>query len=215
MVHPSSVNHPKHETGRGEESFKQMVAFIEKRQNVSAGSGSSTTFLVNTTRLEPLLYVLFGAHDVQKDDQGLLLDQWITLVGQLDALDDIYDLRKYMDSCMTRVFEGIVMGRRRNRNLAVLPREEQLSESGDDAIDDTKDYSLSRTEVKELDLLTRDLVNILTQYSTERGFDSRPSTRAGTPRLLKYPGSGYSTPFGGNSQFNSRASTPTGRFRKF
>lgn len=214
MIHPSSVNHPKHSEQSREDSYRQMVAFIEKRQNVSAGNGSST-FLVNTTRLEPLLYVLFGAHHLEKDEQGLLLDHWVSVTGNLDALDDVYDLRMFMDSCMTRVFEGIVMGRRKNRNLTVLPREEQgLSESGDDAIDDAKDYSLSKVEVKELDLLSRDLVNILTQYSSERGFDSRPSTRAGTP-MLKYPGSGHSTPFGAHSQYNSRASTPIGRFRKF
>ncbi|KAJ3750406.1 hypothetical protein DFH05DRAFT_1467125 [Lentinula detonsa] len=219
MIHPSSVNHPKH-VEVNQDFSRQIVAFVEKRRNVSAGSTSST-FLVGTTRLEPLLFALFGAHKIEKDEQGLMLDGWINLLGNLDTLDDIYDLRKHLDSCMTRVFEGIVMGRRKHRNLKVLPREEEeVSESGDDDIDVTREYSLSPTEVKELDLLSRDVVNILNQYSSERGVDSAPvtrpgtpSTRPGTPRFSGgYPGSGYSTPFGhSHSQFNSRASTPTGR----
>ncbi|KIK70991.1 hypothetical protein GYMLUDRAFT_79166 [Collybiopsis luxurians FD-317 M1] len=211
MIHPASVNHPKH-SETSHEFTKQIVAFGEKRQNVSAGPGSSV-FLVNTTRLEPLIYALFGAHRIQKEDHGLLLDDWINILGNLDTLDDLYDLRNYLDNCMTRVFEGIVMGRRKNRNLTVLPREEELSESGDDMMDEDRDYSLSKVEVKELDLLSRDVVNILTQYSSERGMQSVPVTRAGTPSTrpttprLNYPGSGYTTPFA--SQFNSRASTPT------
>ncbi|KAF8832344.1 hypothetical protein HHX47_DHR1001762 [Lentinula edodes] len=220
MIHPSSVNHPKHLEGNQDFS-KQIVAFVEKRRNVSAGSASST-FLVGTTRLEPLLFALFGAHKMEKEEQGLMLDNWLNLLGNLDSLDDIYDLRKYLDSCMSRVFEGIVMGGRKHRNLKVLPREEEeVSESGDDTIDDSRDYSLSKTEVKELDLLSRDLVNILNQYSSERGVDSVPATRPGTPLTRpgtprfsgsSYPGSGYTTPFGhSHSQFNSRASTPTGR----
>ncbi|KAH7880744.1 uncharacterized protein C8R40DRAFT_1033042 [Lentinula edodes] len=220
MIHPSSVNHPKHLEGNQDFS-KQIVAFVEKRRNVSAGSASST-FLVGTTRLEPLLFALFGAHKMEKEEQGLMLDNWLNLLGNLDSLDDIYDLRKYLDSCMSRVFEGIVMGGRKHRNLKVLPREEEeVSESGDDTIDDSRDYSLSKTEVKELDLLSRDLVNILNQYSSERGVDSVPATRPGTPLTRPgtprfsgsgYPGSGYTTPFGhSHSQFNSRASTPTGR----
>ncbi|KAJ3865469.1 hypothetical protein EV359DRAFT_80449 [Lentinula novae-zelandiae] len=219
MIHPSSVNHPKHLEGNQDFS-KQIVAFVEKRRNVSAGSASST-FLVGTTRLEPLLFALFGAHKIEKEEQGLMLDNWLNLLGNLDSLDDIYDLRKYLDSCMTRVFEGIVMGGRKHRNLQVLPREEEVSESGDDTIDDSRDYTLSKTEVKELDLLSRDLVNILNQYSSERGVESVPATRPGTPLTRPgtprfsgsgYPGSGYTTPFGhSHSQFNSRASTPTGR----
>ncbi|KAJ3779234.1 hypothetical protein FB446DRAFT_711436 [Lentinula raphanica] len=219
MIHPSSVNHPKHLEGIQDFS-RQIVAFVEKRRNVSAGNTSST-FLVGTTRVEPLLFVLFGAHRVEKDEQGLMLDGWINLIGNLDTLDDVYDVRKYLDSCMSRVFEGIVMGRRKHRNLKVLPREEDaVLESGDDEMDANRDYSLSPTEVKELDLLSRDVVNILNQYSSERGVDSVPGTRAGTPSTRfgtsrfsgGYPGSGYNTPFGhSHSPFNSRASTPTGR----
>ncbi|KAF9076296.1 hypothetical protein BDP27DRAFT_1314204 [Rhodocollybia butyracea] len=237
MVHPSSVNHPKHaELNKQEFSRQELVAFGEKRRNVSANSGSST-FLVNTNRLESLVYALFGANTLQKDDQGLLLDDWINIVGSLDTLDDVYDLRHALDSCMTRVFEGIVMGRRKHRNLAVLPRED-TSESGDDAIDETKDYSLSQVEVKELDLLSRDVVNILTQYDAERQAYARtttpttprdnyhaftrpgnplaynsgystPQTRPGTPSTLRnnYPGSGSASPYQ-NSRLNSRASTP-------
>ncbi|KAF5390271.1 hypothetical protein D9757_002934 [Collybiopsis confluens] len=216
MIHPSSVNHPKHSEST-HEFTRHIVAFGEKRQNVGAGSGSSV-FLVNTTRLEPLIYALFGAHRIQKEDQGLLLDNWISLLGNLDTLDDLYDLRSYLDGCMMRVFEGIVMGRRKNRNLTVLPREEELSESGDDMMDEDRDYSLSKIEVKELDLLSRDVVNILTQYSSERGIESVPATRHGTPRgtpastrpstpKFNFPGLGYTTPF--TPHFHSRASTPT------
>lgn len=227
-MHPSSVNHRKRELPEQDNvsaGEKQLFAFAEKRQNVSGGGGGAQTFLVTTTRLDPMTYMLFGAYKLEVTERGLECDGWLPIVGNLDALDDIQRLKTLMDSCMLRVFEGIMMGRRqrRGRMLPVLPREEE-SESGDED-DERKDYSMSREEVKELDLLTRDIVRVLNRYSDERVAtqsrqNSRPATPMGSPSLpsIRLPGgsslSGYSTPNHG-SAYNSRPSTPSRLSRRF
>ncbi|THV04948.1 P-loop containing nucleoside triphosphate hydrolase protein [Dendrothele bispora CBS 962.96] len=222
MIHPSSVNHPKNVTDLQKDTpqIKQIYAYLEKRRNVSSSSGPASTFLVTTTHIDPMTYMLFGAHDMQKNDQGVFCDNWMSVVGHLDALDDVYDLRQFMDGCMLRVFEGIIMGRRHRRQKIPTMQREEESESGFD-LDDRKDYSLSVHEVKELDLLSRDMVSILNQASADKQ-GSRQTSRPATPSLLGPGGvgsglglptfpriaSGYSTPYG-NSAVNSRASTPT------
>lgn len=200
---------------------RQLFAFTEKRQNVSAPSGGAQTFLVTTTRLDPMTYMLFGAYRLDVTERGLECDNWLPIVGNLDALDDIQRLKVLMEACMLRVFEGIVSGRQRQRQSSMLPREEY--ESGDN--DEDKDYSMSREEVKELDLLTRDVVGILNRYSEERTvmqsrYNSLPATPVGSPsvnsmRLTGSSLSGYSTPSYGGSMFSSRPSTPSKLSRRF
>ncbi|TFK41154.1 P-loop containing nucleoside triphosphate hydrolase protein [Crucibulum laeve] len=225
FIHPSSVNNRKRDVpdpeaaARGE---KQLYAYIEKRRNASGG-GSAQTFLVTTTRLDPMTYMLFGAYNLEVTERGMECDNWLPIVGNLDALDDVQRLKTLMESCMLRVFEGITMGRRHQRRqpLPVLPREEE-SESGDE---DDRDYSLSREEVKELDFLTRDVVGILNRYSDERiATQSRSNSRAATPmgtpmsspslQSIRLPGtskSGYSTP----NYYQSRPGTPSRLSRRF
>jgi small subunit ribosomal protein S24e len=225
FIHPSSVNHRKRELKDQEAPSageKQLFAFTEKRQNVSAPGGGAQTYLVTTTRLDPMTYMLFGAYKLEVTERGLECDNWLPIIGNLDALDDIQRLKILMEACMLRVFEGIVMGRQQRRGqLSSLPHEE--SESGDN--DENKDYSMSREEVKELDLLTRDVVRILNRYSEERAvtqsrYNSRPATPIGSPSIqsLRLPGSslsGYSTPNYGGSMFNSRPGTPSKLSRRF
>ncbi|KAG6911959.1 hypothetical protein DXG01_000207 [Tephrocybe rancida] len=220
FIHPSSVNSRRREVPDQDTVEKQLFAFTEKRQNVSTGSSSPQTFLVTTTRLDPMTYMLFGAYKLQVVERGLECDNWLPIVGNLDALDDVQHLKSLMEACMLRVFEGITMGRRHRRGtVPVMPREE--AESGDE--DDDRDYSLSRDEVKELDLMTRDVVRILNRYSEERmasqsRHNSRPATPMGSPSVQssRIPGSnsGYSTPTFGGSAFNSRPGTPS-RLRRF
>ncbi|KAF8168095.1 hypothetical protein B0H34DRAFT_646123 [Crassisporium funariophilum] len=229
LIHPSSVNHRKRElpVDGPPADEKQLYAFAEKRRNDSTGSGA-TTFLVTTTRLDPLTYILFGAYNVQVVERGLECDDWLPVVGDVNTLDDVQRLKTYMESCMLRVFEGITMSRlRRGQNRAVVPREEEDDEfeSGDEG-ENMRDYTLSRQEVKELDFMTRDVVNILNRYSDERiSTQSRTNSRAGTPvgtpmgspswTNSRLPGgsgsvSGYSTP----NHFQSRPGTPS-RLRRF
>ena len=223
LVHPSSVNYRKKDpnekdTPSGE---KELYAFAEKRQNLSTGGPSSNMFLVTTTRLDPMTYVLFGAYEIEVTERGLDCDGWLPIVGNIDGLDDIQRLKTLMEACMLRVFEGIVMGRqKRHRSdmISVLPREE--AESDDDDDDMKKDYSLSSEEIRELDLLTTDIVRILNRYSDERvATQSRHNSRPGTPMdsppfaSLKLPSfgskSGHSTPYNIGSAYNSRPGTPS------
>lgn len=227
MIHPSSVNHRKRDPAEDGQPIveKQLYAYTEMRRNL-AGGGSSQTYLVNTTKLDPMTYMLFGAYNLQVVDRGLECDNWLPIIGERGsgALDDIQRLKTIMEACMLRVFEGITMSRRhRTRQpLPILPREEE-SESEDEGGKD-KDYSLSRQEIQELDQLTRNIVNILNRYSDERvASQSRHNSRPGTPMAspmgspmlhsMRLPNSGYSTPNYG-SAFHSRPGTPS-RLRKF
>lgn len=216
FIHPSGVNNRKSEVSLNPEensSVKQIYAYAEKRRNISvATNGSAQTFLVTTTRLDPMIYILFGAHTIQKTDSGLKGDDWIPIIGHIDGLEDVHHLRTLMDACMLRVYEGIILSRRRqSRSMPILPREEQSEGWEDD--DDNTDYSLSQDEVKELDLLSRDLVGILNTYSDERAAAlSRPTSRPLTP---SNPFSSRLRPTSTNvTPYASRASSPFGR-RKF
>ncbi|KAF9270217.1 P-loop containing nucleoside triphosphate hydrolase protein [Marasmius fiardii PR-910] len=219
MVHPSSVNYTskKHVDGFEHNKFminKQIYAFGEKRQNLSTTTNTAT-FIVNSTRLEPLIYMLFGAYSVKADDQGVLCDDWIIITGNLDALDDVRELKRLVDACMLRVYEGILMTKRHNReNLPVISREE----SEFDDTEGERNLALSPKEMRELDYLSRDLVKIMNKYHEERrAAESRSQTPNTPPRGLgAFPpmsSSGYSTPLGMRTAFNSRASTPVGRLR--
>jgi small subunit ribosomal protein S24e len=219
-MHPSSVNHRKREIREDVPSAeKQLFAYAEKRQNISAPAGAAQTYLITTTRLDPMTYTLFGAYDLEVVERGLECDGWLPIYGNVDALDNIQVLKTLLESCMLRVFEGITMGRlRRQRNMPTVLSHEEEAESGDD--DNGKDHSLSSTEVKELDHFTRDIVRVLNRYSEERiasqsRQNSRPATPMGSPSLssVRLPGgpprSGYATPFGVGSAYNSRPGTPS------
>jgi len=222
MIHPSSVNHRKRMTAdEPNHSEKQLYAFIEKRQNLSTTNSSANMFLVTTTRLDPMTYVLFGAYKIEVTQRGLNCDGWLPVIGNVDGLDDIQRLKTLMEACMLRVFEGIVMGRRerhRRDMIPILPREE--AEADDDDSNSMADYSLSSEEIRELDLMTRDIVRILNRYSEERIMaQSNQNSRPGTPMdsspfsSLRLPSvgsrSGYSTPYSIGSAYNSRPGTPS------
>jgi small subunit ribosomal protein S24e len=218
FIHPSSVNHTKREVNDNPENSapeKQLYAFAEKRQNVAMGGSSAQMFLVTTTRLDPLSYMLFGAYNIEVTERGLECDGWLPIIGNIDALDDIQRLKTLMESCMLRVFEGITMSQNRRLNTPNMPRQEE-SEFGDD-FDTMKDLSLSQTEIKELDLLTRDIVRILNHYNEERiSAQSRQNSRAATPMggMVSSIRSGFSTPYNHGSPFNSRPGTPSRLWRR-
>lgn len=167
MIHPSSVNNWRRENVDQTEE-RHLFAFSDKRRNESSGS-SATTFLVTTTRLDPLTYILFGAHNVDFVDRGLQCDDWLPISGNPNVLDDIRRLKIYMEASMLRVFEGIAMSRlRKGQALPVRPREDDSESESWDEGDSNKNYSLSPQEVGELDYMTRDVVNILNRHSEDR-----------------------------------------------
>jgi small subunit ribosomal protein S24e len=214
------VNHRKH-TQNTETGEKQLYAFADKRRN-ETGGGTPSTYLVTTTRIDPLTYILFGAFNVEVVERGLECDDWLPIVGDLRTLDDVQRLKKSIEACMLRVFEGITMSRQRHgQNLPVLPREEEHEDESED--EERKDYRLSAEEIKDLDILTRDVVGILNRYSDERiQAQSAAQSRAATPvnspfgSAARLPAgsasaSGHSTP----STFQSRPGTPSRLQRKF
>jgi hypothetical protein len=233
-MHSTSVNNRKWDSStvsqEGRVVDKQIIAYAEKRQNVSMVGSSSNApmFLVTTTRLDPMTYVLFGAYQIAVTAQGLECDEWLPIIGNVYALDDIQSLKVMMEACMSRVFEGLVMRRTRfpPRSTAIAPREEEESGDEGDLREHLKDFSLSTKEVKELDYLTTDLVNILNRYAEERmkvqsRANSRPATPVDSPSFssAKLPSfgtrSGTSTPYGVRSAYNSRPGTPSRLSRAF
>lgn len=194
-------------------------------------AGSSTNapmFLATTTKLDPMTFVLFGAYQIAVTAQGLECDQWLPIVGDVYALDDVQKLKVMMEACMSRVFEGLAMRRTRSalRTVAVSPREEEESGDEEDTRESYKTYSLSTEEVKELDHLTRGIVSILNRYVEERmevqsRTNSRPATPIDSPSYsnAKLPSlgtrSGTSTPYVVRSAYNSRPGTPSRLSRPF
>ena len=145
----------------------------------------------------------------------------------MDVLDDLERLKVMMEDCMLRVFQGIIASRQRKAHQYKKPltydggRED---ESGDEEEENLNNTPLSDTEVKELGLMTMDVVRILNHYSTYRvAMQSQSNSRPGTPmdspslasvRLPPYTPysgsrSGYSTPYNIASAYSSRPSTPS------
>lgn len=224
FMHPSSVNNRKHDGSSDKEDIyaeKALYAFTEKRQNLSAGGGGGVN-LVTSTRIDPMTYVLFGAYEIEVTGKGLDCDGWLPVHGHIDTLDDIERLKTLMESCMLRVFEGIMMSRQK-RNwrdaIPLSPREEAEADDDDDP-QTHKHQALTSDEIRELDLLTRDMVRILNRFSEERVTNqSRSTSRSATPMAspafasLRLPSigsrSGYSSPYNIGSAYSSRPSTPS------
>lgn len=225
-VHPSSVNYYRNETSEKGTMGRQIISFSEKRQNMSiVGQAPGQVYLVSCTQLDPMTFVLFGAHSLEATDRGFICDDWLPVVGNVDALDNIRQLKSLLEGCLLRVFEGIHMiSGRSNKNLVKVARRARdidEDESGDEEEESlpAKDMKLSIVEMKDLDDITHDIVCILDRYSEEHvRFLSRRASRAGTPQgspsmgAMRLPGpstwrSGTSTPY--NMPTDSRPATPS------
>lgn len=220
------MNHRKHirsseDDGSLLQGEKQIYAYAEKRQNLTVAGQTPQTYLINTTRLDPLTYLLFGANDIQVTERGLECDEWLPIVGKLDVLDDIQNLKTMMEACMLRVFQGIHMSKMRTRSH---PADMSAREDETDEEMLNEDLSLSPRELSDLDSITQDIVRMLNRHSDERmSTQSAASSRNATPMASpafstsRLPGSrsGYSTPFGVGSAYNSRPGTPSWLSRSF
>lgn len=169
---------------------REIFAFAEKTRNVVQPDQKGQLFLRNCTRLDPMTYMLFGAYDLVITNQGLECDNWLPITGNVDALDDVQQLKYMMEACMLRVFDGIcgrMSAREKDYRSRFRARDENVS--GTDEEVGRQGTPLSEKEVKELDYLTGDIVRILNRYNEDRlsRQDSRWTSRPGTP-------SGYSTP---------------------
>ena len=200
---------------------KQLYAFAEKRQNLTTAGQTPQTYLINTTRLDPMTYLLFGASEIQVTERGLECDGWLPIAGRLDTLDDIQRLKTLMESCMLRVYESILVDRRRTARAtrgAISVREED--EAGDDWLSPKDDLGLSSIEVTDLDMITRDIVRILNRFSDERlASQSQSTSRSATPMASPTFSSsrlpGDINPYGVGSAYNSRPDTPSRLSRSF
>ncbi|KAI0689607.1 P-loop containing nucleoside triphosphate hydrolase protein [Cytidiella melzeri] len=220
FIHPSSVNNRKRvgpEPESNTTTEKQLIAYVDKRQNLSTGNANAQIFLMNTTRLDPLTYILFGAYRIEVTRRGLECDDWLPVVGDASVLDDLERLKVLMESCMLRVFHGISQMRKKRQ---VPRRSDFKEEESEDEDEDMSDKPLTNAEIKELDDITHHIVRLLDDYSRFRianqsRLPSRPGTPMGSPystsRQLHTGGtrSGYSTPRTGGMAFLSRPGTPS------
>ena len=180
----------------------------------SRGGAGAMTYLRNVTRLDPMTYMLFGAYNLVVTRRGLECDGWLPVTGNLYALDDLQRLKALLERCMLRVFEGVGKSltqgrdaRRRDTKAHVNVRKgssriDDVEGDGDEegegemeSDDENGEYRNTKStrqsgpllmeEVKELELLTTDVVKVLEAYANEREggsvVASRPASRPVTP----------------------------------
>lgn len=148
-IHPSSVTHNRHTKHKEGESFqgeRELYAFAEKMKNVSmvggqsnSGGGGGQTMLKTVTRLDPLTYLLFGATKAKLANGGIMCDDWLPIRGDSDLLNSLELVKKMLDLCMLRVFQGIGSGgvvsdeemeRERERKRRKREREQRKKKTG-------------------------------------------------------------------------------------
>ena len=126
-------------------------------------------------------YTLFGAHNLKVSRRGLECDEWLPIIGNQTALDQVSRLKEAMDLCFLRVCEGIVVSQVRGGE----------EESDDDGMEQAHERAppLSGTEIKEFEYFTMGLARILYRYDDESSgiaseppTNSRPATPAGEPK---------------------------------
>ena len=188
---------------------KRLYAFGEKTRSVPLGSkngAGGTTNLRQVTRLDPMTYMLFGAYNLLVTRRGLECDGWLPVTGNLYALDDVQRLKTLFDKCMLRVFEGVGKSLTRGRDqrrqqtrshVRVQKGSSRIDDDQDDDVDEKDGESedededvvsrerqsgpLSTEEVRELELLTSDVVKVLEAYASEREGGSVAVSRPQTP----------------------------------
>jgi len=142
-----------------------MVAFVEKSRNVAAGqpASSATTFLRNTTRLDALQYMLFGAYRVTSTQDGVECDGWLPIHGgSRGGLGQIAEFKNAFERCMQRVFEGIHASNveRRHAKMKRVGRPTELAsfnlppntlQGGDDSDEDRDAEAAEEREVEDGD----------------------------------------------------------------
>lgn len=115
--------------------------------------------------------MLFGASSLKVTDQGLECDQWLPIVGNVSALDDVERLKDVLDHSLLRVFEGLGNtpskgpGRQSYQTRRVQDRHDEEGEGeADQEVVNMDDPTLSPGEVVDLDRLTSGVVKVLNMY---------------------------------------------------
>ena len=179
---------------------KHILAFTEKVRNVSVAStaANAQTFLRNTTRLDIITYLLFGAYQVRHAENGLECDDWLPIQGSQYLLERAQELKSLLEGCMLRVFEGISAANSQKLQDRIMRSQARSALKGNDDVggtseqdrddddQDDKATSLDQEEIVEIDLLTNDVVEILEMFSEERiASQSRRTSRPNTPISLR------------------------------
>ncbi|KAH8835766.1 P-loop containing nucleoside triphosphate hydrolase protein [Flagelloscypha sp. PMI_526] len=209
MVGQGSVNHGKDDIPRAGE--RQLIVYSESRVNLTGGNEKPQMTLAGTTRIDPLIYLLFSAREAKAVRRGLECDEWLPIAGPDTALDTIWTLRKLIDVCMYRVWEGVLNDKgsqpQRLKGAGGRPRWRDEDEWDNDEEDSNRRQELSVAEVQELDFLTRDIVSMLARFAISTGHRASLHESYNPPRKQNRPGflrsqSTYPSPAG------SRASSP-------
>lgn len=136
--------------------------------------------------------MLFGAFNLRVTENGLECDNWLPIVGNVSALDDVERLKDVLDLSLLRVFEGlgVAISRGRERH-AVQPKpdehdDEEGEGEGEEEAMDLDDPTLSPGEVVELDNLAAGVVKVARTLSflTQGRTDSLHARRFSTCALF-------------------------------
>ncbi|TIB78900.1 P-loop containing nucleoside triphosphate hydrolase protein [Wallemia mellicola] len=183
FIHSSSVLHPRNE--KDEVSYskqlqyvnKHIVSFQEKTKNISNLSAGPPgrepqVMLRMCTKLDLMVYALFGAAEIKQDGDQVIIDDWVVLFGQKKELESLRKLKMMLHSCMLRVFEGVHAGSALEQaemyndeeiykldNLLVLQSEEEAEQVNEE--------KLSPKEQVELDLMANNVVFLLNQWAKD------------------------------------------------
>ncbi|TIA95877.1 hypothetical protein E3P96_03739, partial [Wallemia ichthyophaga] len=186
FIHSSSVLHPRNE--KDEVAYKKqmdhfnkhIVSFQEKTKNISnlsAGPGGKEpqVMLRMCTRLDLMVYAIFGAAEIKLDDYSgdYVLDDWVTLFGATSQLESLRRLKAMVHSCMLRAFEGVHAGSALEQtemyndeevykldNMLLLQSEEEAEQSNEE--------KLSPKEQVELDVMANNVVFLLNQFANDK-----------------------------------------------
>lgn len=149
-IHTSSVNFHKRELL---DPAKSLPAYNPLEKRLYAYGTSLLVFdwmsaqahmipkLLDVTRINPLTYLLFGAHKLDPILTGIECDEWLPVKGDKDALYQVQMLRERMDRCLLRVFEGLSEAYRRGNvpRLEERPSAASYADEGDEDAEDEDD----------------------------------------------------------------------------
>ena len=221
---------------------REILAFGEKSVTVAAGKKASSqqVTLRDTSRLDPLVYVLFGAHQLDVSSDGLRCDSWLPVRGNVSLLEcvgrsrlradrrsDMCRLKDTLNDSLLRVFDGLGASlARRTQSSPGAARRPPVQVSADDdgenaddiaEISLTETETLTATELHELDALTAGVAHLLARYRDARLSRERQMRGTGAVDFPPAPSSRAQS-YGGTSRTPSltygggSASQPSSRW---
>ena len=110
MVHPSSMNHPRGNTGYNQHTPGTLFTY----STMAKSNDGKSTFLRDTTLSTPLMATMFGGR-LTREGGFLRMDEWLPFVvrGSSRGAGEIVNFRQTLDRMLTRSFAELASFRGR------------------------------------------------------------------------------------------------------